>query len=255
MKKILIVSGDSFSDKNFRTWIHPELDTSWPKWPEIVAERMNMDCINLAKSGASNDYIYETLVDVIQNTDKNKIGLVIAAWSQSQRRSWQESKQLVWKNSRVDQKGDVFYWVKRTLRYYYSFQTLCERYTLPYKQFQMISLFDGWLNGLFQNDLEVYKNRIKRDPNFIERHLYPGDKLKDERYLEKMILSYEKHIDTNNFIGWPSLKKFAGFNIEQKTIRDDTGKGIKELVISEHDAHPTGLGQQKIADFIYDRLG
>lgn len=58
MKKILIVSGDSFSDKNFRTWIHPELDTSWPKWPEIVAERMNMDCINLAKSGASNDYIY-----------------------------------------------------------------------------------------------------------------------------------------------------------------------------------------------------
>ena len=64
MKKILIVSGDSFSDKHFQTMIHPELDTSWPKWPEMLAEKLDMDCINLGRCGAGNDYIYETLVAV-----------------------------------------------------------------------------------------------------------------------------------------------------------------------------------------------
>ena len=82
MKKILIVSGDSFSDKDFRTFIHPELDTSWPKWPELLAKKLDMECINLAKSGAGNDYIYESLLETIQDTDKNRIGLVIAGWSQ-----------------------------------------------------------------------------------------------------------------------------------------------------------------------------
>src|SRR6056300_1689822 len=167
MKKILLVSGDSFSDKNFQTFIHPELDTSWPKWPELLAKKLDMECIN-----------------------KDRIGLVIAAWSQCQRRSWQESKKLYWKNSRVDVKGDVFYWVKRTMRYWYSFQVLCERYNLPYKQFQMISLFQGWLNGLFQNDWEVAQNKRKPNPTFIERHIYPGDKEKDEKILSNMVIKY-----------------------------------------------------------------
>jgi len=255
MKKILLVSGDSFSDKNFQTFIHPELDTSWPKWPDLLAKKLDMECINIAKSGAGNDYIYESLVDTLQNIDKERIGLVIAAWSQCQRRSWQESKRLIWKNSRVDTKGDVFYWTKRTMRYWYSFQVLCERYNLPYKQFQMISLFQGWLNGLFQNDHEVYKNRLNPDPNFIERHKYPGDKKKDEKILSNMILDYENIIDTKNFIGYPTLKELGGFYIEHRTIRTLKDKAIDDLVISKYDAHPTAKGQEKIMEFIYDRLG
>ena len=254
MKKILIVSGDSFSDKHFTTMIHPELDTSWPKWPEMLAEKLDMDCINLASSGAGNDYIYESLVDTIQSVDKDRIGLVIAAWSQSQRRSWQESKRLVWKNSRVDTKGDVFYWVKRTMRYWYSFQVLCERYNLPYKQFQMISLFDGWLNGLFQNDHEVVKNRLNPDPNFIQRHTYPGNKDIDMIILSKMILDYEKNINDKNFIGWPICKPLGGYHVEHLLLRKINGLAIEGMTISKHDAHPTAKGQEKIMEFIYGQL-
>lgn len=255
MKKILLVSGDSFSDKDFQTFIHPELDTSWPKWPELLADKLNMECVNIAKSGAGNDYIYEALIDTLQNIDKDRIGLVIAAWSQSQRRSWQESKNLIWKNSRVDVKGDVFYWVKRTMRYWYSFQVLCERYNLPYKQFQMISLFQGWLNGLFQNDWEVAQNKKNPDPTFIERHIYPGDKEKDEKILSSMILKYENIIDTKNFIGWPALKVLGGYHLEEKTVRKKDGTAIEGMTISKEDAHPTAKGQEKITEFIYDRLG
>jgi len=254
MKKILLVSGDSFSDKNFHTMIHPELDTSWPKWPELLADKLNMECVNIAKSGAGNDYIYETLVDTLQNIDKDRIGLVIAAWSQCQRRSWQESKNLYWKNSRVDTKGDVFYWTKRTMRYWYSFQVLCERYNLPYKQFQMISLFQGWLNGLFQNDHEVYRNKLNPDRNFIERHTYPGDKDKDEKLLTNMVLNYEDHINAKNFIGWPLYIPFGGFHVEYKVLRDTNHQPLEGMVISKHDAHPTAKGQKAIAEFIHDRL-
>ena len=255
MKKILLVSGDSFSDKDFQTHIHPELDTSWPKWPELLAKKLDMECVNIAASGAGNDYIYEALLDTIQNIDKDRIGLVIAAWSQCQRRSWQESKKLVWNNSRVDVKGDVFYWVKRTMRYWYSFQVLCERYNLQYKQFQMISLFFGWLNGLFQNDHEVHKNRLNPDPNFVERHIYPGDKKKDLMTLSNMILDYEKHINTKNFIGWPTIGPLAGFHIEEKVFKKLNGDAIEGMTISKEDAHPTKLGQEKLTEFIYDRLG
>ncbi|MAW01941.1 MAG: hypothetical protein CMI81_03545 [Candidatus Pelagibacter sp.] len=254
MKKILLVSGDSFSDRNFHTMIHPELDTSWSKWPELLADKLNMECVNIAKSGAGNDYIYEALVDTLQNIDKDRIGLVIAAWSQCQRRSWQESKRLSWKNSRVDTKGDVFYWTKRTMRYWYSFQVLCERYNLPYKQFQMISLFQGWLNGLFQNDHEVYRNKLNPDPNFIERHTYPGEKDKDEKLLTNMVLNYEDHINTKNFIGWPLYFPFQGFHVEYKVLRDVNHQPLDGMVISKHDAHPTAKGQKAIAEFIHDRL-
>ena len=54
MRKILLVSGCSNTDKDFYSELHPELDTSWPKWPELLAKKLDMDCVNLGKSGAGN---------------------------------------------------------------------------------------------------------------------------------------------------------------------------------------------------------
>jgi len=253
MRKILLVSGDSFSDKNFQTFIHPELDTSWPKWPELLAKKLDMECVNIAASGSGNDYIYEALLDTIQNIDKDRIGLVIAAWSQCQRRSYQESKHLVWKHSRVDIKGDVFYWTKRTMRYWYSFQVLCEKYNLPYKQFQMISLFQGWLNGLFQNDHVVHRNKIMKKSEIL-RHQYPGRKEKDLITLSNMVIDYEKNINIKNFIGWPAIRELAGYHLEEQVLRKVNGQAIEGMTISKEDAHPTKLGQEELTEFIYERL-
>ena len=77
MKKILLVSGCSNTEKDFNSELHPDLDCSWPKWPEILAKKLNMNCINLGLSGSGNEYIYSTLLEKIISTDKNKIGLII----------------------------------------------------------------------------------------------------------------------------------------------------------------------------------
>jgi len=77
MKKILLVSGCSYTDKNFESIFHPNLDTSWTKWPELLAEKLNMNCVNLGYSGSGNDYVYSSLLDYIVK-DNNDIGLVIS---------------------------------------------------------------------------------------------------------------------------------------------------------------------------------
>ena len=86
MKK-LIVSGCSWCDNNFISVFHPELDCSWPKWPEMLAEKIGMECINLGKCGAGSEYIYNSLLETVTHT--SDVGLVIAAWSKSERRDWQ----------------------------------------------------------------------------------------------------------------------------------------------------------------------
>ena len=153
MKKVLLVGGCSFTANNFETLVHPEMDTSWQMWPQLLAKKLDMQLINVAIGGAGNEQIFSSLLDTMQHhIDPKTIGLVIAAWTQCQRGSWQESKYGYWKNNRVFADGDVFGWVKRAMRYWHMFQLLCESHNLPYKQFQMLPIFESWLNGLFKND-------------------------------------------------------------------------------------------------------
>jgi len=272
MKKILLVSGCSMADKYFKSATNPEIDTSWSKWPELLAKKLDMDCINLGTSGAGNEYIYSSLLEqIIQN--KDKIGLVIASWSQCHREDFQEWNR--WKHIRVSANGDVFGWLKKSLRYMISLQIVCERYNIPYKQIQMIPLYYSWLCGLTKSDEEVFRNKDK--PDFKFRYTYPGEKEKDTKKCQKILMNFEPYINVENFIGWPTTDKMGGYTIEEATlirkninptktkrqavIRQDEwykkfrNEFIKELVISEWDQHPNAKGHEKIAEFIYDRLG
>ncbi len=56
-KKILLVSGCSWGDKNWQSLIHPDLDVFWLKWPELLADKLDMKVVNLCRSGAGQGYI------------------------------------------------------------------------------------------------------------------------------------------------------------------------------------------------------
>ena len=120
MKKTLLVSGDSYTDQDWLSEFHPELDTSWPKWPEILAKKLNMNCVNLGKAGAGNEYIYSSLLDYISNPliSKDSIGLVIAGWSQIQRKDYQQGQYGRWTNLRNDPHGDAFSLANKSLKEY-----------------------------------------------------------------------------------------------------------------------------------------
>ena len=241
MKKILLVSGCSYTDPNFYSIFHPDMDCNWPMWPELLAEKLNMQCINLAMSGAGQEYIYSTLLDYITKNNTDNIGLVIAAWSQSQRKDFQKENKL-WTNLRIDPHGHIYGWMYKSLRYYFSFKILCEHFKLPYKQLQMMSPFKDVLDGLKPGESAIKSGEY--ETNF--RHEFKGDPIKAKVNLLKIISSYENLLN-DNFIGWPIEDGLGGFNINQ-FLND-------ELKISEIDRHPNKEGQKKIMEIIYERLG
>jgi hypothetical protein len=49
------------------------LDTSKLIWPEIVGSKINLEVSNYAKSGATNDYILDTILKNFLNFKKNDI--------------------------------------------------------------------------------------------------------------------------------------------------------------------------------------
>jgi len=229
MKKILLVSGCSFTTRNYQSHHHPEIDfTSYDKWPEMLAEKLNMQCVNLAKSGAGNEFISNTIIDEIETMDKSKIGLVIPAWSQCHRRDYQmyssRSKSTRWRSEMYDLFGDTRYWIRKSLKTYYFFQIYCDYYNIPYKQVQMIELF--------KDNIEIDFNEEKKEMD---------DFTIDEMYYKKL----------KNFIG-----ETSGILSLQDVLtsnRKDKEK-IKEFSISSEDSHPSKNGHRLLAEYIYENI-
>ncbi len=260
MKKYLIVSGCSWGDPNFISAEHPDMDTSWKMWPEILAEKLDMELINLCKSGQGQEYIYSTLIDKLQSIPMPSIGLMIPAWSTAPRRDYQmsgfQTRKNLWTADMYDWRGCIEYWIDRSIRYYYSFQSIMELHRIPYKQVQMVHMYTGYMWHAFrQRERQEYQ--IQANNYHIQGEKQPPvneneDNLDGDDYIWKQ--NYKKmcrnQVLTNpyydkinkNFINWvhPDSANDIAPNIER---------------ISEKDKHPSAKGQQQIAEFIYDRLG
>ena len=300
MKKILIASGCSYTDNQFRSASHPEMDTSWPKWPEIVAKELDMKCINLGRSGAGNEYIYSSLHDIILRVkDKSQIGLVIAGWSQCFRHDFQMGNPLGinekmgfesdglqfrkatpsvdrllkfsdsspydgnenmtihdrldetfikkaagatgWSNDRVNTRGDILGWVRKSLRTYVDFQTLCEYNNIPYMQTQMIPMYIDYLRGLMPTEQEAAMG-ITYDEG---TKYYDGNEKEDEQNILKVILEYDGLINHDKFLGWPISRKLGGSPMNFKALGQVSNEGTN--YISQEDGHPSKTGQELIA--------
>jgi hypothetical protein len=211
-----------------------------------------MNCVNLGKAGAGNEYIYSSLLDYISNPSisKDSIGLVIAGWSQIQRKDYQQGQYGRWTNLRNDPHGDAFSLANKSLKFYLSFQYLCEKFNLNYYQVQMINFHSDLLGGLKYGHGMIYDNPSLNN-KVIE---YQYDKEKDKKRVLKCILSYDKKINTDKFIGWPIAWELGGFTLcsQATPIFDRNDKSVK---VSDLDDHPNAKGQLKIAEYIHDRLG
>ena len=281
MKK-LVVSGCSWGDPYFISMQHPSMDTTWLKWPEILAEKMNMEPVNLCKSGMGNEYIYSSLSDYLSKININEVGHVIAAWSSAPRRDWEKTTSWTgtrndkafannkyrdiiknvtnWNNIRTDTKGDIKYWINKTIRYQYAFQNLMEQQktrvsdqALFYNQVQMISLIRGHIweitNGvdysaLNENDMQAKLDKFQQ---FAELQKHGMEYVRDT-----MLITYLKTLKSSryefkdNFLGWPTDEKLEGYTIESLLK--------EEHRVSVSDRHPNALGQVRIAEILYEKI-
>ena len=239
--KYLIVSGDSNTEANFESISHPDWDFSYKKWPELLAEKLGMKVINVAKGGQGNEFIYTTIRDeVVKIEDKSQIGLVIAAWSQAPRKDFKIGRLKPWTSLRTDTHGNLPWWVERSLGFYLDFQILCERYNIPYVQFQMIELFEHYFAG-YPSQTEIHYGA---DPN--EQKKYPGNEKLDKKYILKSIMDYEKKLDISKFMGWPPVKELGGWRF--KDHLDLWDEKDSPMRVSTLDNHPNELGHIAVCD-------
>ena len=223
MRKVLLVSGCSYTDKTFRSDFHPNIDTGWPKWPELLGKKLDMDVVNYGYCGSGNEYIYSSLLDHLTSNPIKDIGLVIPGWSRVPRRDFNVGNRKY--NIRWDNHGDMKYFMMRSLRYYYSLQEVCKSLKVPYKQIHILDPYESAV--IEQNEL--------------------FNMTREDAMKEFMSSSYYDKIDEKNFIGWPIESKLGGFCAWDKLDAD-------KHFISEIDRHPNRQGQEIIAELIYENL-
>ena len=223
MRKVLLVSGCSYTDKTFRSDFHPNIDTGWPKWPELLGKKLDMDVVNYGYCGSGNEYIYSSLLDHLTSNPTENIGLVIPGWSRVPRRDFKVGDRKY--NIRWDNHGDMKYFMMRSLRYYYSLQEVCKSLKVPYKQIHILDPYESAV--VEQNEL--------------------FNMTREDAMKEFMSSSYYDKIDEKNFIGWPIESKLGGFCAWDKLDAD-------KHFISEIDRHPNRQGQEIIAELIYENL-
>ena len=223
MRKVLLVSGCSYTDKTFRSDFHPNIDTGWPKWPELLGKKLDMDVVNYGYCGSGNEYIYSSLLDHLTSNPIENIGLVIPGWSRVPRRDFNVGNRKY--NIRWDNHGDMKYFMMKSLRYYYSLQEVCKSLKVPYKQIHILDPYESAV--VEQNEL--------------------FNMTREDAMKEFMSSSYYDKIDEKNFIGWPIESKLGGFCAWDKLDAD-------KHFISEIDRHPNRQGQEIIAELIYENL-
>lgn len=273
MKKILLVGGCSFTDPHYHSSIHPYMICDWPKWPQIVADELNMECVNLGVSGSGNERIYSVISDYVTTPEgqtptfvskmhlmdrhyefpkKGEIGLVVAAWSQGHRRDWSEyrfvkrdQKKDLWTNENYDTKGDLHYHVLKSVRLQYAFQNLCKQLKLPYCQFQMISLWRAWVHV----QIEKWNDPAKIEEERKDRKFWRETKDSLNKVLDDT--GYRQLIN-KKFLGWPGdLKTDNYYGKTSWTLSDCLSLEEK---CSEKDLHPNKKGQEKLAEEFLKRL-
>lgn len=262
-RKILIAAGDSWTDKNFTSDYHPKLDTSWPKWPELVGSKLGMEVVNIGKCGQGNHMIYHSLLDTILTYDPKDIGYVMIGWSQAQRYDFEmifkyhnrytnkSDYKFQWSNERVKPQGHILGWIRESLRYFYSIQTICASQRIPLKQFQMIQLYSHYYKQQYgaADGLPTEKERWGAS-RWWNQHKFKDRRDFDEATLNTVLDShFYKRLSPVDFIGIDHKTKEQPFYVLSHLVDD-----YKKYRISEEDAHPNAEGQKILADYIYENL-
>ena len=69
-RKKLIAIGCSFTEHYLNNPMSPDFDHNFPRWPQHLADKLDMECVNLGAAGQGNEYILSKLIDTVL-TEKN----------------------------------------------------------------------------------------------------------------------------------------------------------------------------------------
>jgi len=234
-RKKLIAIGCSFTEHYLNSDQSPNLNFDFPRWPQHLADMLDMECVNLGKSGAGNDYILAKTVDATLK-EKN-IGLVVLMWSGWQRVGFQcfpdwdrwfhitphKPYHMVDQEKFFKEKQNSFHATRNTMRTFIHAEKILS--DIPY-------MFLQGTQAIFYNE---YQSRWAVSKEILTSPYFD--------YIESNI--------SDRFIGWPLMKEIGGYCIDD--ILDKKDPKRLEYRISRTDPHPNAAGHKIVAEFLYEQ--
>jgi hypothetical protein len=281
-RKILLAGGCSLTEHTLVSWEDSSICTDFPRWPEVLAKKLDMECVNLGRSGWSNQLISTSIFEYLMENPKKEIGLVCCLWTDYTRTSlynmpdWPAIvvKQLfVGFLKKVNDSADA-----RNAELYKEVENISDKINMwtigPDKFLDLIYYYTKNTNTKAETIVEnIIKNTIKifhdlecmlslrNIPHLYLQGLFPfyyRHQLGYNRELEKIyappieqllfyLLKYENWFDKTKFIGWPGFKSGSGHGIFFD--KKETAK----YFISKEDRHPNENGHRIIANHFYKK--
>ena len=276
-KKILLASGCSYTDKDYKS-NDPNITADWPMWPEIMANNLNLKCVNTGKCGQGADHIFDSIMDNIA-TYGNRIDTIAIVWSTADRIpffdftlnpivecnvdeimksnggvdpfSWMDdigigriSKNYM-NSAHFGTKKSYKIMIQNPLRKMLAIVEICKAKNIKFVMIQ----------GLLYMDTYSLDSMISRGILNKQSGLSPTDcaNLFMKNPIFGQLEKHKKHI-----IGWPFLPKFGGYVYDDirfghLKLPNRTISGPDDYYISNKDKHPNKLGQELLSDLFMEK--
>ena len=276
----LVCIGDSWTDDNFKSRLVDE--DNYPKWPKLVADRLNMNLLNLGSSGSGNHEIFTKFTDLINET-KDIDGIIIM-WSEPDRVDLEVHKGYKLSSyNKVTDSGFYHYSPRRSAG---NKNSPIEKYLDRLTDEQIEKNEYVGRNNFMLNVARTYHN--KQDPisqtildmgiwsletswkqtmryMFLVQSMCKGLDIKylqvqgihpfftwqREQDYKKSLHSFLKwfqeqsyiySIDETTFLGWPIFQEIGGFSMSHNIEK-----------ISDRDTHPNSVGHKEIANHLINK--
>jgi len=267
-RKKLIAIGCSFTEHNLRSDSSPDIDHDFPRWPQHLADKLDMECVNLGQCGSGNKQILSKIINTVL-TEKN-IGIVVVMWSQFQRLDFEYSS-TEWMQINLDLDIDHLddtheFKLTKSLRDYKqkNFKELHNPHSAIQDALRTFILAENLLKDIphlyIQGPDAVSFYRTKKlltDDNYREskkKRVYTGTFFYPTSIIKLFFLSsYFDYVEKNlseKFIGWPIMQELGGYSVTN--ILDKLDPERTQLRISKEDKHPNAEGHKIIAQEIYN---
>ena len=245
-RKKLIAIGCSFTE-------HAKRDINYKKiypfdvWPQHLADKLDMDCLNLGRSGMGNDYISAKLVDVILSEKKEDIGLVVLMWS-----GWQRM------NFNINPNRNILHDVKSgwVTLVHHKDNSRKEKYPMNHEGRIILSKYNNTVSVTMKSlrHFLIAQKLLEDIPYLMIQGVHPISGSGERRYglwmqtfLNSKIFD---EIDEKKFIGWPIMQELGGYSVTNMLDKLDPER--TQLRISKENSHPSGEGHKIIAQEIYN---
>jgi hypothetical protein len=200
-------------------------------WPEILAEKMGLELVNLGKGGAGNEYIFSAVCDSLVELDD--ISFVVVMWSEYFRLDF-----------------DMF----RDTSVYHLHHNEIE------------NIFSGWFQrssakGPTKRSIRfayALQDLMKDIPNIQVQGLRPVHNISNKEHKFKYIKECANVIIDSpykinkKFLYWPLMSEIGGKCMEDFLKPNEL---YDELLHPNAFGHPNEKGHQKIADILYKEIG